>query len=284
MKRDVKKDYSKTEFLFESDAEKVALKEALKPRKPKLYKIIIPNVIILIILVAGAFFALYRYEEIKISKVNASVIAANQKNDTNERINSSSKNLQTINKDDLSKYEIVINSANPLTEEELKNYVIVNVKDNLIPDVKLEKKTYKNYLELKDNLEKRGYYINITNGYKSFEEYETIYYIYSLDKGEKYAKSHIAKAGTSEHNAGIAFDFIISKDKYAFESNKKSEEYTYLENIAYLYGFILRYPKEKEDITGFEYEPYHLRYVGKDLAKYLKKNSLTLEEYYGTES
>ena len=88
--------------------------------------------------------------------------------------------------------------------------------------------------------------------------------------------------GTSEHNTGLAFDFIITNNKNSLKTNYDSDEYFYLENIAYLYGFIIRYPKDKEEITGYNYEPWHLRYVGQELAKYLKKNNLTLEEYYET--
>ena len=64
------------------------------------------------------------------------------------------------------------------------------------------------------------------------------------------------------------------------KNNYDSEEYLYLKNIAYLYGFIIRYPKDKDRVTGYYYKPDHLRFVGKDVAKYLTKNNLTLEEYY----
>ena len=60
---------------------------------------------------------------------------------------------------------------------------------------------------------------------------------------------------------------------------QKSKEFNWMENNAYKYGFILRYPKDKERITGFKYEPWHYRYVGKKIAKYLYENNLTLEEY-----
>ena len=124
------------------------------------------------------------------------------------------------------------------------------------------------------------YYINIISGYRTFNESQKIYNSYAKSMGEGYAEKYVAKPGTSEHNAGIAFDFIISSNKSSLKTNYDSDEYFYLENIAYLYGFIIRYPKDKEQITGYSYEPWHLRYVGENLAKYLKKNNLTLEEYY----
>ena len=144
----------------------------------------------------------------------------------------------------------------------------------------LEEETYNNYLKLKENLLQRGYYININSGYRTFNESKNIYNSYAIEKGESYAEKYVAKPGTSEHNTGLAFDFSISNKKNSYKTNYDSDEYFYLENIAYLYGFIIRYPKGKEKITGYSYEPWHLRYVGKELAKYLKKNNLTLEEYY----
>ena len=140
----------------------------------------------------------------------------------------------------------------------------------------------KQYIKLKNTLLERGFYINIRSGYRTFEESEQIYEYYKSKNGLSYAEKYVAKPGVSEHNAGIAFDFIISKDKNAINTDYNSDEYFYLESIAYLYGFIIRYPQGKENITGYESEPWHFRYVGVNLAKYLKKNNLTLEEYYKT--
>ena len=154
--------------------------------------------------------------------------------------------------------------------------------DNAIEGIKLEEQTYKSYLKLKQNLLERGYYINIRSGYRSFNESEEVYNYYKIENGIDYAEKYVAKPGVSEHNAGLSFDFIISQDKTSLKTNYQSDEYKYLENVAYLYGFIIRYPKDKENITGYSYEPWHLRYVGNELAKYLTKNNLTLEEYYET--
>lgn len=275
-------DEDKTEFLFESDAEKAVLNEAAKPKRPKVYKKIIRNSVVLSVLLVCAFVGFNSFQSNKLFKLNASLISSSQNNkQTQEKMNESSEELETINNND-EKYEIIINKANPITEDKLKDYEQIEVLDNAITGVKIEKETYKNYLELKENLLQRGYFINIRSGYRSFSESEEIYNSYKSTYGEDYAEKYVAKPGVSEHNTGMAFDFIITHDKTSLKTDYQSDEYKYLENIAYLYGFIIRYPKGKEAVTGYEYEPWHLRYVGTELAKYLTKNNLTLEEYYET--
>ena len=274
----------KTEFLFESDAEKVVLNEAAKKIKPKFYKKILLNSIIISFFTAFLAICFSYYKDIEIEKINASIVQKNKVKTNNyivnEKMNSSSDELKTITGNYNNKYEIIVNKANVIDEDVIKSYNIVSVEDNLFNDVKLEEKTYKQYLKLKDNLKERGYYINIRSGFRTFDESNLIYNNYVTKMGEDYANKYVAKPGVSEHNIGIAFDFIISTDENSTKTNYDSYEYTYLENIAYLYGFIIRYPKDKEAITGYSYEPWHLRYVGTSLAKYLKKNNLTLEEYY----
>ena len=273
----------KTEFLFESDAEKVVLKEAEERLKPKKYKYIIRNFIILSLLIIGVFFSLTYYMDSTIDKINASIIKKNSVSIDSydkEMLNSSSKKLIKYEINYSKKYEILVNKANPISEDKVANYNIVNVENNYYDNVKLEEETYKNYLKLKENLLKKGYYINIKNGFRTFNDSIIIYKSYSEKYGNKYAKKHITNKGESEHNTGLAFDYTISTQENQIDENYDENKINYLESIAYLYGFIIRYPKGKENITGYSYEPWHLRYVGQSVAKYLKKNNLTLEEYY----
>ena len=270
----------KTEFLFESDAEKVVLKEASKPKKPKIYKKIIISTILVSFYLTGITLCLNYYQSNELNNIKSSVNQMKNNKVLNEKINNASNKLETVKNNYNNKYEIIINKANPIDEDFVNNYIMVEVKDNLYSGITLEEETYNQYLKLKENLLQRGYYINIRSGFRTFNESMNIYNSYKLQKGEQYAKKYVAPAGTSEHNTGLAFDFIISTDKNSYKTNYDSDEYFYLENIVYLYGFIIRYPKDKENITGYSYEPWHLRYVGTNLAKYLKKNNLTLEEYY----
>jgi len=86
----------------------------------------------------------------------------------------------------------------------------------------------------------------------------------------------VAIPGTCEHELGLAVD--INADK---EQSSNEEVYNWLAENAWRYGFILRYPKGKEDITGIDYEPWHYRYVGKEVAKEIYEEGITLEEYVG---
>ena len=220
--------------------------------KRKTHISIIRNSIIISIIYLILFSAFDIYENNKIGKLEARVYTPEI-----EYTNTYSSNLKSFKKNN-KKYEILVNKANPLTLNMLDSYKQVNVYNNLYSNIKIETNTYKNYLKFKKAVESKGYYLNIQNGLIESNTENMI----------------------SEHNIGLAIDIIVSKDKNTLKSNYKSDEYKYLENISYIYGFIIRYPKGKEKITGYNYKPYHLRYVGKDLAKYLAKNNLTLEEYY----
>ena len=271
----------KTEFLFESDAEKAVLKEALRrEQKPKIRKKIIFNTILISFFVVGMSLVLNNYETNELKDIQASIQKINNNKVLTEKMNNYSENLKIVNNNYDDKYSVIINKANPINEEFIKNYKLVTVENNVYNGILLEEETYNNYLKLKENLLQRGYYININSGYRTFNESKNIYNSYAIEKGESYAEKYVAKPGTSEHNTGLAFDFKKKKKKNSYKTNYDSDEYFYLENIAYLYGFIIRYPKGKEKITGYSYEPWHLRYLRKELAKYLKKNNLTLEEYY----
>ena len=87
--------------------------------------------------------------------------------------------------------------------------------------------------------------------------------------------SYSAKPGYSEHQTGLAFDINSIRDSFA-----DTKEGLWLAKNAHIYGFILRYPKGKESITGYKYEPWHYRYVGVSVAQYIFENQITFEEYY----
>lgn len=247
-------------------------------KKRNSHFIIIKNSIIFSLIFVIMFFSFSMYANNEINNISATIYKG--KKDTNEKMNASSNNLATVKINYNEKYEILINKANQISQEVLGLYKQVNVDNNIYPNIKIEETTYKNYLKLKKAVENKGYFLNIRSGFRSFKDSEDIYKQYEIKYGTRYAEKYVAKPGVSEHNTGMAFDIIITSDKNTGNNNYESNEYKYLENIAYLYGFIIRYPKDKEEITGYSYEPWHLRYVGKDLAKYLTKNNLTLEEYY----
>lgn len=130
---------------------------------------------------------------------------------------------------------------------------------------------------------KKGYVLKGVSAYRSYERQRQIYEKNLATKGRKHTKQFSAKPGSSEHQTGLTIDVSCSSVGCALEEKfAETEEGQWLAKNCHKYGFIIRYPKEKADITGYSYEPWHIRYVGKNLAKYIYRNHLTLEEYYQT--
>ena len=124
---------------------------------------------------------------------------------------------------------------------------------------------------------KDGLHIYNVSGYRSYNTQKSLYNGYVSRNGQAKADTFSARAGTSEHQTGLATDVNSVSDSFA-----NTKEYKWLINNSYKYGFILRYPKGKEFITGYKYEPWHYRYVGKDVAKIIHEKNITYEEYYAT--
>lgn len=130
--------------------------------------------------------------------------------------------------------------------------------------------------------DEKGLNLVAVSGYRSNQRQTTIYQSSVANNGQEYADQFSARPGTSEHETGLAIDVSTSVIAFALEDAfQQTEEGSWLEDHAHHYGFIIRYPEGKEEITGYAYEPWHLRYVGEELADHLYHESLTLEEYFG---
>lgn len=127
-----------------------------------------------------------------------------------------------------------------------------------------------------DQAKKEGYGLIINSAYRSYKDQEEITTTYKELYGDSYVEKYVLKPGFSEHQTGLAFD-IGSTDTNTFAN---SDEYTWIKDNCYKYGFIYRFKKNYEDITGIRSEAWHYRYVGKKIAKYIYENDITLEEYY----
>lgn len=126
-----------------------------------------------------------------------------------------------------------------------------------------------------------GYTLKGVSGYRSYERQAQIYNNNVKTRGEEATNKVSAMPGSSEHQTGLAIDVSAASVGCALEESfGKTAEGRWLKKNCYRFGFIIRYPKNKSKITGYSYEPWHIRYVGPNLAKYLKKNNMTLEEYY----
>lgn len=142
----------------------------------------------------------------------------------------------------------------------------------------LTNKTYEAFLQMFNAASKEGLTLIINSSYRSYEEQDEIYSELNSSKGEEYADKIAARPGYSEHQTGMAIDIqTYGSTSTTFD---QFDEFKWLEENAHKYGFILRYPKGKEYLTGYEYESWHYRYVGTDVAKYIFENNITFDEYY----
>lgn len=126
---------------------------------------------------------------------------------------------------------------------------------------------------------KDGINLYIVSGYRSYETQKNLYNRYVAKDGKALADTYSARPGTSEHQTGLAMDLNSVSGSFA-----QTREGKWLAANCYKYGFIIRYPYGKQSITGYIYEPWHVRYLGVDKATKIYQSGLCLEEYYGITS
>ena len=132
--------------------------------------------------------------------------------------------------------------------------------------------------ELYEEASKSGIYLEARSAYRSYNNQIATYNHYLRKNGRIQTDKYSARPGHSEHQLGLAIDFTIRGTNSFLGEGTKA--YQWLINNAHNYGFILRYPKDKEYLTGYMFEPWHFRYLGKEAAKKIFENNLTFEEYY----
>lgn len=182
--------------------------------------------------------------------------------------------------------EVVVNKQRKLPE----NY---KPDDLVVPDVPFsfdgwnEKKQLREPAaraleQLFQAAEKEGLHLVAVSGFRSFERQQIIYNNNVNANGEEHANQFSARPGHSEHQTGLAMD--VSSATVSFhliQSFGETPEGKWLNDHAHEFGFIIRYPEGKSEITGYAYEPWHLRYTGKELATEMYNNQVTMEEFFG---
>lgn len=144
---------------------------------------------------------------------------------------------------------------------------------------KMRKVAYQAFIDMWNAAYEKEIYLIINSSYRTFEEQKKVYDDYKNSNGTTYADGIAARPGYSEHQTGLALD-IFSKENTTTSNFKDSKAHKWLVENAYRFGFIERYKKEFENITGFSEEAWHWRYVGIEAATYIHENNITLEEYY----
>lgn len=201
----------------------------------------------------------------------------------------------------ISSYDILVNKENLLDDSYVPNDLVLlpipfapdsltKPDANSINDSVLNGQLGKFFLRKKasdavyclfQRASENGIYLYGVSGYCSYKRQEEIYQSSMEKMGWEHTDEYTTIPGCSEHQTGLALD--ISVPSLHFELTKefsKTKEAHWLFQYASLFGFIIRYPKDTEVITGFAYEPWHIRYVTKPLAFYLSKTRLTLEQYH----
>lgn len=171
---------------------------------------------------------------------------------------------------------ILVNKYYHLKEDYKPNDLItLSSKYNKGKNSSMRKEAADAFMEMADAAMLENIIIKNASSYRSYEYQVNLYDSYVKRDGKENADIYSARPGYSEHQTGLCTD-INTID----ESFSNTDESKWLKENAYKYGFILRFPENKEDITGYKYESWHYRYVGKKAAKIIYDDDITLEEYY----
>lgn len=175
-------------------------------------------------------------------------------------------------------YLILVNKFNYLDE----NYVPEDLVDMglqyAFSGKKIREEVYGAFKRLVKDAKKENLTIVANSTFRTYDYQKNLYDNYKYSNGKEYADNYAARAGHSEHQTGLAID--VSTLNSTMANFEETLEFEWLQEHAHEYGFILRYPKDKEFITGYNYESWHYRYVGIEIATKIKELGITFDEYY----
>lgn len=210
--------------------------------------------------------------------------------DSKNPSNTSTEEKETQNKPDIplptidksSWNLILVNSKNPISEDRALNTALtINSKE-------VDERILEPLQEMIASAKEDGLELFVDSAYRSVEYQREIMDKnikrhlekgYSEEAARLMAQDYVSIPGHSEHHTGLAVDIITPSYQVLDTGYAKTEAAIWLKEHAADFGFILRYPKDKTDITGISYEPWHYRYVGKEHSRYIMNNNLCLEEY-----
>ena len=178
----------------------------------------------------------------------------------------------------VNKYHAVSKNYKP------KDLVTIDNKYGTWNNMELKSEAYDAFLKLYKDAKAQGFNLKLCSAMRSYSTQKSLYENAVSTRGREMANIRSAYPGRSEHHTGLAIDVTsASMDWGLTQDFADYPDGQWINEHCQDYGFIIRYPKGKTDITGYDYEPWHLRYVGVDAATYIMENGLTLEEYVGVE-
>ncbi len=181
-------------------------------------------------------------------------------------------------------YLILVNPFHKIPEDFVDNLELVEMKGYDDEVFRVEKEAARQFCELQKATADVGIEILLSSAYRSVEKQLAIKEEFTAEYGANYAKRYVAEPGCSEHHTGLALDFVAKiGGKWLIENEEiveRAGEFKPVYDILPRFGFILRYLKGKEAITGYPAEPWHIRYVGDpEVAAEIAERGITLEEY-----
>lgn len=186
-------------------------------------------------------------------------------------------------------YMALVNKTHALPDDWEEKIETIHFTNTVGNDVEVETKAYDAYLKLKAALEQEDVFVDLDSARRSVADQQRIMDEFTADKGADYAAKTVAKPGYSEHHTGLALDLYLIINGENVDENEDMVQYPDIwakihEKLAD-YGFILRYLDGSEHITGYAYEPWHIRYIDDvETAKEIMSKGVTFEEYLGTAS
>lgn len=199
---------------------------------------------------------------------------------TNINVGVNNEYYTNIKQTDVSKDILMINNKYYKLPDNYEPTDLVTVKNwySYGDDTKLRQEAYDKFIEMYNSAKENDLNIIINSAYRSYKYQEELYNDYLSRYGKEYTDNYAARPGHSEHQTGLTIDVTTyGADGDNFD---KTDEFKWLQDNAHLYGYILRYPKGKENITGYKYESWHYRYVGVDVATIIHDENITFDEYY----
>lgn len=182
-------------------------------------------------------------------------------------------------KTDMSKKNLILTNKYNYLEKNYQPKDLVEITNKYAYDDNLVREEVDEmYRKMWADANREGLKLIANSSFRSYEDQDKVWKRYKLKHDQEWADSYAARAGFSEHQTGLAMD--IATYNSILDDFEQTEEFKWLQKNAHKYGFILRYPKDKENITGYQYEPWHYRYVGIKVAKEIYNANITFDEYY----